>query len=116
MKRLEKNTPVFFRRLPVTENTLPNAVYLGYKGDLPCGPVHQLLWHSEKWIVGDNDFLTKPEALARTALELQKRIDGAKKPGMKLPEIASALGMSAATLTQKLKLIRNHLPETPKAA
>jgi hypothetical protein len=117
MKQLEKNTPLFFKRLPKTEDSPADAVYLRFLGDAPAaGPAHEILWRGEKWIVRDIDILTHREALVEAAKRWQRKIDDARKPGMKIEQIALALQISVGTLRDKMKLVRNHLPTQPEAA
>lgn len=110
MNAIPASTPIFFKKLPCTEDTSPNAVYLRPMGVLPNGnAAHEIQKGQEKWIVGSSDFLLPGQAMAITAQEFQAEIDKVKKPGMQVVEIAKAMGCSVGTLKQRMKLIRNHL-------
>lgn len=109
-RELPKNTPVFFKARPKTEDTPPDAVYIRLKEQLPKAEVHEIRWHGESWLVGPTDFLTHQEAMKASALRYRATIDAARKPGMKTEDLAKALGISVNTLRKRLGMIQNHIP------
>lgn len=110
-RELPKNTPVFFKVRPKTEYTPPDAAYVRLHSFLPNGQeVHVIKWHGEDWKVGPGDFLTHQEAMKATALKHRQDIDSFRRPGMKLKELAKAMGISETTLRKRLGMIQNHIP------
>lgn len=104
---LTKHTPLFFKKLPVTEETPPNASYVRFVGQLPKAEAHEIDFHGEKWTVGREDILTVHEALAKTAGKYDAEIKAAS--GRNAQEKAKAMGMSESTLRKRMALVQNHL-------
>lgn len=116
MTTIPKNTPVFFKKKAITEDTKPDATFLR---DMNCildgQPVMQIHWHGEDWTIRRSEMLTQPEALRQLALEHQKTINAAKS--QVVPEtptqerVAAKMGISTSTLSKRYQLIKNHLPQ-----
>lgn len=114
MKNLTKGTPVFFKSSPKTPNTPPDAVYLGIRGTLPNGDtVYELSKGGQVWLVGEDDFHVTHEAMALAAEAYRAQIDAKRTPGMKLGDLAKALGITTGTLKKRLSLIQNFIPAAP---
>lgn len=107
---LNPNTPIFFKKLPRTEKTPTDAVYLRFIANIPNQEVHEILWHGEKWKVGSHQFWTIEEGLRLAAEGFSKEIEAARAAtnGTKF-EMASHLCISVGTMTDRMKLVQNHL-------
>lgn len=106
---MDKNTPLFFKKLPITEETPPNAIYLRFLDDLPKARAHEILYHGERWVVGEEDILTVHQGLAKTAEKFNAEIAEAKKKWNTPKQLAQAMGISETTLRKRMKLVQNHL-------
>lgn len=112
---LKKNTPIYFKKRVQTEDTLPDAQYVRFMGQIPNGEAHEIYWHSEKWIVGRDQFRTLQEAFSDAAIRHDADIKKAKINNPTEPH--KALGISKTTLKKRMKFVQQHLVngDSPKA-
>lgn len=107
MTTLNKNAAVFFIKKVQTEDTLPDAKYIRFMGQLPNGEAHCIEWQGEEWIVGRDQFRTLDEALSDAAIRHKKEIEEARLKNPTEPH--KAMGISVATLRKRMKFIQQHL-------
>lgn len=107
MSELLKNAAVFFKKKVQTEDTLPDAKYIRFMGQLPNGEAHCIEWHGEEWIVGRDQFRTYDEALSDAAIRHKKEIEAARLQNPSEPH--KAMGISVATLRKRMKFVQQHL-------
>lgn len=120
----KRNDPVWFRKFPQTEDSIPNAIYKHSLGELRGRKVCKIIWRGEEWKVGEDEIKTTDQALGEVAAKLKAQIEiaqarsasgsvrGSKKA------TAKALGISETALRRRLKLVQQHLqqPKPEKAA
>lgn len=118
----ERNQPIFFRKLPKSEDTEPNAVYKRSLGNLPKqGPVCEIEWRDTLWTVRESEALSASEALSEQAKKYQDQIEqarrmastqnGANNANPSLELVAKAFGKSVGTLRKRMKFVQNFLPK-----
>lgn len=117
----ERNQPIFFRKLPSSEETKPNAVYKRSLGEIPTqGEVCEIEYHGQLWTVKESEALNSSTALGETAKKYHEQVESARKlaasnngannsPTLKL--IAKAFGKSEGTLRKRMKFIKQYMPQ-----
>ncbi len=108
---IAKDTSLFFRKLPKTEKTPPNATYIRFVGTTPADECHEIFYCGERWKVSRNQFHLPADAMKVTAQVFRDEIEGVKtnSPGLSRFDLAGRLGISEGTLVKRLKFIHNHL-------
>ena len=110
----ERNQLVFFKKLPSSEETKPNAVYKRSMGVIPVqGVVCEIEWHGQLWMVKETEVLTAAEALSTMAKQYQEQIEKAHKGANSnsFKDVAKAFGKSMSTLRKRMKFVRQYLPK-----
>lgn len=103
---LNRNDPVYFKILPITEDRKTNAVFLRELGDCNGEPCCEILYRQERWIVRNSEVLSIGVAMQKAAEKCRDEINATGKT--KFVEIAKALGICTGTLRKRRKLIANH--------
>lgn len=107
-----RNQPIFFSKLPATEKTPPNAEFLRYMGEVNGEKVVEIEKGGEKWVVRESEISDIHGALSKKALELQAKIEEARKQHPRRPDLLKALAICDSTFRRWCGLIQNHLPKT----
>lgn len=113
MTALLKDQPVFFRKIPVTEATPPNATVNRYLGPLNGEQVVEIFHAGAKWLVKESELLDIDAALARRAEELNAKIEASKTKHSRRPDLIRDLGICESTYRRWNRIIQNYLPKTP---
>lgn len=119
--KFEPKQPVFFNKLPATENSLPNANVIRHLDPVNGVDVVEIKWQEENWIVRADECMLPAEAFAKKAAELHAKIEEAKKVHTKRKDVVAALGVCDTTFRRWCKIIKSFLPGAeqepePKAA
>ena len=105
----EKNESIFFRKMPKSEKTKPNAFYFARKGEIPGKTVCEIVKGGEKWTVDEAECFPVRAALQMLAGKLNAEIESARTKNPKTEAICEALGISKTTFQKRVALIKNHL-------
>jgi len=106
---MKKNQPLFFKKKPNADqyNGQPNATFLRDLGMINFEPVCEIEIEGAPWIVRYSEIESQEEAAARMKAEWADKIKAAslQVSGDKKTKvaIASALGISTATLRKRMK-------------
>jgi len=123
MKALKPNQPVFFKKLPSTEKSPPNATMNRYLGDIKGGVAVEITTAGNKWIVWEHECLSVEHAMSIRAKQLDDKINAIRKadPKITMKALSDALGICESTLRRwnmivKAFLIRPQPALDPKIA
>lgn len=105
--------PVFFKKIPATEKSPPNAVVNRYLEPYKGEPVLEIIYASSKWIVRECEVLDVGAALSVRAKELAALIDAQEVKHPRKPDLIKALGICESTFKRWNRIIQNHLPHDP---
>lgn len=105
---LIKNTPLFFKKLPITEDTKPNATFVRDMGVVAGAAVCEIEWHSERWIVKCSEVLPVHLALREAANKYRDQIEAARVGKITRQEIAKAMGVSESTPAKRMTFVKTH--------
>jgi hypothetical protein len=108
------NIPVFFRKLPLSKDSVPNALLLREVGQLGSDVIVEIEHQGQKWLVKKGEALPGPLAIQHAARKWLEQIEAVKKekPNAKSTlTLAAALAVSPPTLRKRLKIIQEHLPK-----
>ena len=106
---IERNTPIFFKKLPQTEETKTNAVYIRSLGQLNGEEICEIKYLQELWKVAESEVLTERMGRLRRAQQIDGEISAVRTDGMKNKQLADALKISTSTLKKRLEFCQNHL-------
>lgn len=116
---LKKNQPIFFKKLPRTEETPPNATVLRCLGNVSGECAVEIETAGQKWIVKESECWTVEDALCMKAAELHEKIEKTKTafgPAIKTnTDLATAINVSVGTLRRWQKIVKGFLrtPQPP---
>ncbi len=120
-RHLITHTPVFFRTLPVTENTPTNAIFNRYMDTkLEGEEIVEVHYDGGNWTCKESEALTQPQAMVKLAEKLNAEVESAKAEILKArtdgdkitqPELAEKLGMGVSALCNRLAIIKTFLPK-----
>lgn len=106
----EKNQPLFYRKLPKTERSSPNACFLRGAGDIPGKKVAVIQWKGEPWIVDAAEIWSVPMAMSLSARKYHDQIESVRESCKNnIVKMAAALKMSKETLRKRMAFVKNHL-------
>lgn len=101
--------PVFFKKIPATEKSPPNAVVCRYLEPYKGEPVLEIIYANAKWIVKECEVLDVGAALSVRAKELHALIGAQKPKHPRKSDLIYALGICDSTYQRWNRIIRNHL-------
>lgn len=110
--KLKREQPIFFKKIPSTENTPANAVMNRYVGEVSGEPVVEIIHAGTKWLVKESECLDRETALSKRAEELNRLIAPLKADNPRKSDLAKALGICGSTLRRWNSIIQNFLPKT----
>ena len=110
---LKKNQPIFFKKLPRTEETPANATVLRCLGHVGGECAVEIETGGKKWIVKESECWPVEDALCMKAAELHEKIEKTKTmfgPAIKTNlNLASYLNVSVSTLNRWQKIVKGFL-------
>lgn len=116
--KFSRNDDVYFKALPKSAGSRPNARYLRRVDTLPNGRIACEIKHARKlWTVGEDELVPADEAERLVALKWQAELELAKANAPKQTKrtIAFTLGICVRTLNKRVELIELWLkPSTAK--
>lgn len=108
---LRKEQPVFFKKIPATEQTPPNATVNRYLDKLNGEYVVEIIHAGAKWLVKESELLDHDAAMARRAQELNQKIEALRPKHSRKPDLIKALGICESTYRRWNRIIQNYLPK-----